>query len=124
MTTLEFNNAVCALQDDLKSWAFRFTSNDFTAQDLSQEAIYRALMNRKKFKPGTNLKSWMFTILKNAFLNQYNKNKRFVENGDEIAHSDRLKNISRSFEMYDIEEKEIGEKINNLKKTIKKPFMM
>jgi RNA polymerase sigma-70 factor (ECF subfamily) len=124
MTTLEFNTAVCGLQGDLKTWAYRFTNNDFTAQDLSQEAIYRALMNRNKFKPGTNLKSWVYTIMKNVFLNQYNKNKRFVDNGDEIAYSDRVKNVNRSFEMDAIEEKEINVKIEALSESIKKPFLM
>lgn len=124
MTALEFNTAVCALQDDLKTWAFRFTNNDFTAQDLSQEAMYRALTNRSKYKPGTNLKSWVYTIMKNVFLNQYNKNKRFVSNGDEIAYSDRVKNVNRSFEMDDIEEKEIQQKIDKLNESIRKPFLM
>lgn len=124
MTAIEFNTAVCALQDDLKTWAYRYTSNDFTAEDLSQEAIYKALTNRTKFKPGTNLKSWMFTIMKNVFLNQYNKNKRFVDNGDDIAYSDRVKNVNRSFEMDYVEEKEIQVKIDKLSESIKKPFLM
>lgn len=124
MTAIEFDRAVCALQGDLKTWAFRFTNNDFTADDLSQEAIYRALTNRSKYKPGTNLKSWVYTIMKNAFLNQYNKNKRFVDNGDDIAYSDRVKNVNRSFEMDYIEEKEINVKIEALNESVKKPFLM
>ncbi|MCB0477280.1 MAG: RNA polymerase sigma factor [Crocinitomicaceae bacterium] len=124
MTALEFNTAVCALQGDLKTWAYRFTKNDFTAEDLSQEAIYRALTNRSKYKPGTNLKSWVYTIMKNAFLNQYNKNKRFVENGDEIAYSDRVSSGNRVFEMDELEEKEIQQKIDALNVSIRKPFLM
>ncbi|MEZ4938024.1 MAG: RNA polymerase sigma factor [Crocinitomicaceae bacterium] len=124
MTALEFNTAVCALQGDLKTWAFRFTKNDFTAEDLSQEAIYRALSNRNKYKPGTNLKSWVYTIMKNAFLNQYNKNKRFVDNGDDLAYSDRGTFSGQVFEMDYLEEKEIQQKIDKLNEAIKKPFLM
>ena len=43
------------------------------AKDLYQETAYRALFNRDKFQPGTNFKAWMFTIMKNIFINNYRK---------------------------------------------------
>ena len=43
------------------------------AKDLYQETAYRALFNRDKFQPDTNFKAWMFTIMKNIFINNYRK---------------------------------------------------
>src|SRR5690606_256835 len=43
------------------------------AKDLYQETAFRALSNRDKFIPGTNLKAWLLTIMKNIFINNYRK---------------------------------------------------
>ncbi len=59
-----------ALLPDLRGFA-RFLVRDRTeADDLVQEAVVRALAAFDQFQPGTNLKSWLFTILRNAFFEQ------------------------------------------------------
>ena len=57
----------------LRSFALNLTKNKENANDLYQETAYRALTNRDKFRPGTNFKAWMFTIMKNIFINNYRK---------------------------------------------------
>lgn len=73
MTTMEFNSRLNGLATLLHSFAYNLTKNTEDAKDLYQETAFRALSNRDKFQPGTNFKAWMFTIMKNIFINNYRK---------------------------------------------------
>ena len=73
MTSMEFNSKLSGLTTLLHSFAYNLTKNMEDAKDLYQETAYRALFNRDKFQPGTNFKAWMFTIMKNIFINNYRK---------------------------------------------------
>jgi RNA polymerase sigma-70 factor (ECF subfamily) len=68
---------VVALYPAMKAFAYRFTKSSTDAEDLAQETIVRALARLDLFEPGTCLKSWMFTILRNHFCTQYKRAKRF-----------------------------------------------
>lgn len=70
---MEFDNKFDALTGSLNSFAYNLTKNDEDAKDLYQETAFRAMTNREKFQPGTNLKAWLFTIMKNIFINNYRK---------------------------------------------------
>ena len=70
---MEFNNKLSTLTSLLHSFAYNLTKNMDDAKDLYQETTYRALFNRDKFQPDTNFKAWMFTIMKNIFINNYRK---------------------------------------------------
>ena len=73
MSTLEFNNRLNDMASLLQSFAYSLTKNTEDARDLYQETAFRALTNREKFRPGTNFKAWLFTIMKNIFINNYRK---------------------------------------------------
>jgi RNA polymerase sigma-70 factor, ECF subfamily len=73
MTFLEFDSKLGGLTSVLLSFAYNLTKNSEDAKDLYQETAYRALSNRDKFQPDTNFKAWMFTIMKNIFINNYRK---------------------------------------------------
>ncbi|MBV6439365.1 MAG: RNA polymerase sigma factor [Haliscomenobacteraceae bacterium CHB4] len=73
MTSMEFNSKLNGLTTLLHSFAYNLTKNMEDAKDLYQETAYRALFNRDKFQPDTNFKAWMFTIMKNIFINNYRK---------------------------------------------------
>ncbi len=62
--------------DYLKRLAYSFTNDINEASDLFQETMVKALSKFHQFKPGTNLKAWMSTIMRNAYINQYRSNKR------------------------------------------------
>lgn len=73
MSPLEFNARFDQLSVLLQSFAYNLTKNTEDAKDLFQETAFRAMTNREKFRPGTNLKAWLFTIMKNIFINNYRK---------------------------------------------------
>ena len=73
MSTIEFNNRLDQMSALLHSFAYNLTKNMEDAKDLFQETAFRALTNKEKFRPGTNFKAWLFTIMKNIFINNYRK---------------------------------------------------
>lgn len=75
-TAISFQSLVIGLITNLKSYAINLTKNNDDAQDLLQETVYRALTNREKYVEGTNLKAWLFTIMKNIFINNYRRNTK------------------------------------------------
>jgi RNA polymerase sigma-70 factor (ECF subfamily) len=62
----------------IERFALRLCSNNPDAEDLVQDTLMKALSNLDKFETGTNLKSWLFTIMRNTFLSRIQKRKREV----------------------------------------------
>ena len=62
--------------DQLYSAALRMTRNPQDAEDLVQEAYAKAFSAFHQFKPGTNLKAWLYRILTNTYINHYRKKQR------------------------------------------------
>lgn len=60
----------------LNAFARRFHAAHSDADDLIQETVMKALSNLEKFEDGTSLKSWLFTIMRNAFCSRYASAKR------------------------------------------------
>jgi len=58
----------------LKNYGLQLTSNAERANDLAQETVLKAMRYENKFESGTNLKGWLFTIMKNIFINDYRRN--------------------------------------------------
>lgn len=69
----EFEAAAIPYLDPLYNMAFRLTRNAEDAQDLVQETYLKAFRYYDKFEKGTNLKAWLFKIMKNTFINGYRK---------------------------------------------------
>ena len=66
----------------MRAFALNLTRNSATADDLVQDAVVKAWGNFDKFKPGTNLRAWLFTILRNTYYSLYRKRRREVEDPD------------------------------------------
>jgi len=62
--------------DQLYSAAMRMTRNPADAEDLVQETFAKAYGSFHQFRPGTNLKAWLYRILTNTFINSYRKKQR------------------------------------------------
>lgn len=62
--------------DGLKPFAITLTRDYETAQDLCQETLYKALAHHDKYQPGTNIKAWLSTIMRNIFINDYRRAER------------------------------------------------
>ena len=87
----ESNDTASFRQEDLlaciphlRAYARFLTGNRERADDLVQDALVRALTASHQFQAGTNLKAWIFTILRNLFYNEIRKNRLKVQSIDDI----------------------------------------
>jgi RNA polymerase sigma factor (sigma-70 family) len=87
MTKNEFNSQLHNHSVSLQSFALNFTKDIEDANDLVQDTMVKAVTYYSKFKEGTNLKGWLFTIMKNTFINNY---RRLVKTNALITQSDDI----------------------------------
>lgn len=76
MAALEFNQSLISNTEYLRPFAMTLTRDMESAKDLIQETLYRALANKEKYNAGTNIKAWMYTIMRNIFINNYRRSTR------------------------------------------------
>lgn len=74
--TARFERDALPFLDQLYSAAMRMTRNPADAEDLVQETYAKAYSSFHQFRPGTNLKAWLYRILTNTFINNYRKKQR------------------------------------------------
>lgn len=94
MTKIEFNTMVMRQTSSLKMYALHFTRDADDANDLVQDTILKAITYYNKFKEGTNLKGWLYTIMKNTFINNY---RRFVKISSFVTKSDEISSANLVF---------------------------
>ena len=70
-------------QEPLRKFALRLCGREDMAEDLVQETLLKAWKSRAQFKPGSKFLSWAFTILRNTWINQLRRGKKFVPGFDE-----------------------------------------
>ena len=73
MKTVEFENELVALQNNMRNFAFSLTLDRDNAEDLLQDTTLKVLNNQDKFIDNVNFKGWVLTIMKNIFINNYRK---------------------------------------------------
>lgn len=69
-----FTHEVLSLREGLRYFALSLTRNEEESDDLLQETMLKAFTYKDKFRADTNLKAWLYTIMKNIFINNYRKN--------------------------------------------------
>jgi RNA polymerase sigma-70 factor (ECF subfamily) len=77
-----FEREAMPLLDQLYSAALRTTRNPADAEDLVQETYAKAYAAFHQYRPGTNLKAWMYRILTNTYINSYRKRQREPQQSD------------------------------------------
>src|SRR6476659_7789315 len=83
-TAVAFKNALLGAIPSLRAFAVSLSQNADRADDLVQETLVKAWDKQASFQPGTNLKAWLFTILRNEFYSQMRKRGREVQDSDGI----------------------------------------
>ncbi len=125
MTKLDFNNGFYKLTPSLQSFAYKLTKDSEESKDLYQETAFRAMTNRDKFKAGTNLKAWLFTIMKNIFINNYRKRskaKTIIDSTDNLYYLNSTENAISNGAGTNMMMEELGGMIKNLHESIRVPF--
>ena len=127
MTALEFNHRIIVLQPTLKLYTRRFTVDKEESEDLLQDTILKALSNKEKFTQNTNFKAWLYTIMKNTFINKYRKDsktKPHLDNTKDLYYLNVADTHTFSSPGSGMEYKEIMALMNELKDIYLIPFKM
>ena len=89
MPSNSFKDALLAEIKTLRAFAISLCGSASLADDFVQETLLRAWSKSDSFEPGTNLRAWLFTILRNIYYSNYRKRAREVQDSDGI-HARRL----------------------------------
>ena len=127
MSTTDFQQQLVGLRHQLFYFALSLTRDRDNAYDLTQESMLRALTYSDKFRENTNFKAWVYTIMKNTFINKYRKSMRanvLVDTTDEnyFINQAKIGNDDHPESIYN--HRELRQVVERLDDTYKVPFMM
>ena len=127
MSTVEFNQMLVNNAEFLKPFAITLTRDNEAAKDLFQETLYRALANKDKYSVGTNIKAWLYTIMRNIFINNYRRkvkqNTIFDSTPNEFLINQNQGVIANTAES-NLRLKDIQEAIHKLPQIFRNPFLL
>ncbi len=127
MKKIEFNEQVSNESRPLTGFALKLTHNMEDAEDLLQDTMLKAFSNKEKFQEGTNLKGWLFTIMKNIFINKYRramKSRIFNDDTDNQFYINSASNTSGNDGESALVLGDINKAIDKLSDNLRTPFMM
>ncbi len=127
MSGIEFNKLLVSNSDFLKPFAITLTRDSEAAKDLFQETMFRALANQDKYNVGTNIRAWLYTIMRNIFINNYRRkakqNTIFDHTSNDYLLDFNQAGITNSAES-SLRVKEINQSISKLPDIFKRPLLM
>ena len=127
MGSLEFDKLLLNNADFLKPFAVNLTKDSEVAKDLFQETLYKALANQEKYNVGTNIKAWLFTIMRNIFINDYRRRAKqqviFDNTANDYLLNYKQPSISNGAET-ELRIKEIYQAVYHLPEIFKTPFLL
>ena len=127
MSSVEFNTLLTGNADFLKPFAFTLTKDAEQAKDLYQETLFRALSNKEKYLEGTNIRAWLFTIMRNIFINHYRqklKHRMVAEPGASDFFLNYKQVTVSNKAAANLQMKDIHVAVYHLPNIFKKPFML
>ena len=127
MRTTTFTQNLLGMQSELRRFALKLTADIEDANDLLQETSLKALDNEDKYTPDTNFKGWMYTIMRNIFINNYRKTVRdqtFVDHTENLFHLNLPQDSGFESTEGNYDLKEIRKIVHSLPKEYRVPFSM
>lgn len=115
------------LQSNMLNFALSLTSNKEEAKDLTQETTLRALNNLDKFYDDTNFKGWIFTIMRNTFVNNYRRAVRsqtLIDQTDNLYHLNLSQDSGFESPESSYSYSEISKVLNSFAKEYREPFSL
>lgn len=127
MERLQIGNDINKHYKPLKGYALKLTRNPEDANDLVQETMYKAIANSEKFKKGTNLKGWLYTIMRNIFINNYRRmvnSNIFKDDTENQFYLNSASRIDKNNGERKLTLEEIENELSKLNEKLRVPFMM
>lgn len=127
MTIPEFTCKVVDLRDTLQTFTRRFTCNHDESEDLVQDTLLKALSYKDKFRNDANLKGWLFTIMRNTFINNYRRKQYIRAAPNDISELHSL-NIAETHTFHspdaNFEYEDVWRNIHEMREDLLIPFKM
>ena len=123
----KLTSKIVGMESELRHFALKLTADQDSANDLVQDCMLKALDTKEKFVHAQNFKGWMYTIMRNLFINNYRRVTREISMMDD-SYSIGRQNLlevedGERFEYaYDL--KELHKVINAVPESMRKPFLM
>ena len=127
MRTADFAQDLLSVQTELLNFAYKLTADREEANDLLQETSLKALDNEDKYTAETNFKGWIYTIMRNIFINNYRKALRdqtYVDQTDKQFYLNQNIDIEGDSTEGSYDLKEMRRIVNALPKEYRIPFSM
>lgn len=127
MGSAKFQNNLMSLQANLLNFAYMLTSNRDDAYDLLQSTTLKALDNEDKYTDNTNFKGWVFTIMRNIFINNYRRAGRaatIIDTTENLYHLNLCQDSGLDTPEGCVSANEISDAINELAEEYSVPFNM
>lgn len=122
-----FKRRLLGLQGNLLSFAYQLTTNREQAEDLLQDTTLKALDNEEKYVDNVNFKGWIFTIMRNIFINNYRQTVRkatVIDQTEDLYHLNVSQDSGLDSPDGSIAVKEISQAINSFSDEYRVPFSM
>ncbi len=127
MSSKKFQSKLMSLQSNLLNFAYILTSNRDDAYDLLQDTTLKALDNEDKYVENVNFKGWVFTIMRNIFINNYRKVVRsstIIDQTEDLYHLNLPQDSGFESPEGSYAAREISELINSFSDDYRIPFSM
>ncbi|MBC7848836.1 MAG: RNA polymerase sigma factor [Chitinophagaceae bacterium] len=128
MSTIEFNQLLVNNAEFLKPFAITLTRDSEDAKDLFQETLFRAISNKDKYNVGTNIKAWLYTIMRNIFINNYRRkakqNTIFDSTPNEFLLNSSPSVIIANSAESKLRHKDLQLAVHNLPEIFRNPFLL
>lgn len=126
-TNETFKDRVLGLQANLLSFAYQLTTNKEEARDLLQDTTLKALDNEEKYVDNVNFKGWIFTIMRNIFINNYRQTVRkatVIDQTEDLYHLNISQDSGLSSPEGSYAVKEINKALDSFSDEYRIPFNM
>jgi len=127
MNSPQFQERLLDLQSNLLNFAYMLTSDREEAQDLLQDTTLKALDNEEKYIDNVNFKGWVFTIMRNIFINNYRRvvrSQTIVDQTEDLFHLNLTQESGFDTPDGSYTVKEIMKAINSFSEEYRVPFSM
>lgn len=124
---LTFKQRLLGLQSNLTNFAFQLTANKESAMDLVQDTTLKVLDNESKYVENVNFKGWVFTIMRNIFINNYRRKVRsatIIDTTEDFYHLNLSQESGFETPEGSFAAKEISAVVNDFSQEYKVPFTM
>ena len=127
MKKFDFNQGIVDMQPELYRFAMKLTADYDSANDLVQDCMLQALGNKEKFVHSENFKGWMYTLMRNIFVNNYRRAARemaMIDHAYSLSQQHLIESEDAGGFEYAYDTKQLYKAVQAVPQQLKKPLLM